>query len=208
MGISLTKGGNISLVKEAPAITKFYVGLGWDEGANVDPDVTAFLCRLDGNGQPHLHQYSQENDGIVFFNNLVSPDGAVRHVYGDNQNGAQCVSRVGTPMEHDDEAISIDIAALDSGVAEVAIVVTIHDAAKRRQTFADVRNSFIRICENDGAGREIARFKLDESYSGFTAIHFGALIKEADGWHFDAVGDGFGSATQVVEFIDVVSQFK
>ena len=30
MGISLTKGGNISLTKEAPGLSAVVVGLGWD----------------------------------------------------------------------------------------------------------------------------------------------------------------------------------
>jgi tellurium resistance protein TerD len=30
MAISLTKGGNVSLTKEAPGITKTTVGLGWN----------------------------------------------------------------------------------------------------------------------------------------------------------------------------------
>ena len=41
MAISLTKGGNVSLTKEAPGITKTTVGLGWNprvtDGAGKKP---------------------------------------------------------------------------------------------------------------------------------------------------------------------------
>ena len=30
MGVSLSKGGNVSLTKEAPNLTAVVVGLGWD----------------------------------------------------------------------------------------------------------------------------------------------------------------------------------
>ena len=30
MGVSLTKGGNVSLTKEAPGLTAVTIGLGWD----------------------------------------------------------------------------------------------------------------------------------------------------------------------------------
>ena len=30
MGVSLSKGGNVSLTKEAPGLTDVLIGLGWD----------------------------------------------------------------------------------------------------------------------------------------------------------------------------------
>ena len=54
MGISLTKGGNISLSKEAgtTGLRRITVGLGWDAraftGADFDLDAAAFLLGLDG----------------------------------------------------------------------------------------------------------------------------------------------------------------
>lgn len=43
MGVSLTKGGNVSLTKEAPNLTAVVVGLGWDArsttGAAFDLDA-------------------------------------------------------------------------------------------------------------------------------------------------------------------------
>ena len=51
MGVSLTKGGNVSLTKAAPGLTAVNVGLGWDvrtpTGADFDLDASALLlgCR-------------------------------------------------------------------------------------------------------------------------------------------------------------------
>jgi len=52
MAISLSKGGNVNLSKEAPGLNKIIVGLGWDaratDGAAFDLDASAFLVKMDG----------------------------------------------------------------------------------------------------------------------------------------------------------------
>lgn len=53
MSVSLSKGGNVSLSKNAPNLTKLVIGLGWDvrttDGAEFDIDASAFI--LDANGK-------------------------------------------------------------------------------------------------------------------------------------------------------------
>ncbi|MEN1593108.1 TerD family protein, partial [Pseudomonas aeruginosa] len=52
MALSLQKGGNLSLSKEAPGLTKILVGLGWDprstDGTQFDLDASAFLLNASG----------------------------------------------------------------------------------------------------------------------------------------------------------------
>ena len=52
MGISLVKGGNLSLTKAAPGLTKVLVGLGWDArtttGDKFDLDASALGCAASG----------------------------------------------------------------------------------------------------------------------------------------------------------------
>ena len=73
MGVSLNKGGNVSLSKEAPGLTAVIVGLGWDprttSGADFDLDASALMCNASGKILSDGH--------FVFFNNLTSPDGSV-----------------------------------------------------------------------------------------------------------------------------------
>jgi tellurium resistance protein TerD len=76
MAIELKKGGSINLQKEKPGINKITVGLGWDvnEGASpyqFDCDASVFI--LGENGKLLADEY------FVFYNNKVSPDGAVQH---------------------------------------------------------------------------------------------------------------------------------
>ncbi|NED85995.1 TerD family protein, partial [Streptomyces sp. SID11233] len=81
-GVSLSKGGNVSLTKEAPGLTAVTVGLGWDvrttTGTDFDLDASAILTNAEG-------KVSGDGD-FVFFNNLKSSDGSVEHT-GDNTTG-------------------------------------------------------------------------------------------------------------------------
>ena len=49
VGISLTKGGNVNLTKQAPGLTAVTVGLGWDArtttGTDFDLDASAIALR-------------------------------------------------------------------------------------------------------------------------------------------------------------------
>ena len=52
MAVSLQKGGNVSLTKEAPGLTSVLVGLGWDtrktDGDNFDLDASVFMLGESG----------------------------------------------------------------------------------------------------------------------------------------------------------------
>ena len=52
MAVSLSKGGNVSLSKEAPGLKAVRVGLGWDtrvtDGSGFDLDASVFLLNEAG----------------------------------------------------------------------------------------------------------------------------------------------------------------
>ncbi|POX42611.1 chemical-damaging agent resistance protein C [Streptomyces sp. Ru73] len=178
MGISLAKGGNVSLSKEAPGLTAVLVGLGWDvrttTGTDHDLDASALLCDEAGKVVSDQH--------FVFYNNLKSPDGSVEHT-GDNLTGEG---------EGDDEQIKVNLAALPGGVAKVVFPVSIHDAEARAQNFGQVRNAYIRVV-NQADGQEIARYDLSEDAATETAMVFGELYRHGAEWKFRAVGQGYAS---------------
>ncbi|MFB6891650.1 TerD family protein [Kitasatospora sp. NPDC056327] len=178
MGVSLAKGGNVSLTKEAPGLTAVIVGLGWDvrttTGADYDLDASALLC--DARGKVVSDQH------FVFFNNLRSPDGSVEHS-GDNLTGGG---------DGDDEQIKVDLAGVPLDVAKVVFPVSIYDADARFQSFGQVRNAFIRIV-NQANGQELARYDLTEDASTETAMVFGELYRNGTEWKFRAIGQGYAS---------------
>ncbi|MEU2259996.1 TerD family protein [Streptomyces chengbuensis] len=178
MGVSLAKGGNVSLSKEAPGLSAVLVGLGWDvrttTGTDFDLDASALL--LDDSGKV------ASNGHFVFYNNLTSPDGSVQHT-GDNLTGEG---------EGDDEQIKVDLAAVPADVTRIVFPVSIHDAEARSQSFGQVRNAFIRVVNQSG-GAELARYDLSEDASTETAMVFGELYRNGDEWKFRAVGQGYAS---------------
>ncbi|MGW4028173.1 TerD family protein [Streptomyces sp. NPDC004838] len=178
MGVSLSKGGNVSLTKAAPGLTAVLVGLGWDvrttTGTDFDLDASALLTNAEG---------KVTNDGnFVFFNNLKSPDGSVEHT-GDNLTGEG---------EGDDEAIKVNLAAVPADVDKIVFPVSIYEAESRQQSFGQVRNAFIRVV-NQADNNELARYDLSEDASTETAMVFGELYRNGAEWKFRAIGQGYAS---------------
>ncbi|NKS55506.1 chemical-damaging agent resistance protein C [Rhodococcus hoagii] len=178
MGVSLTKGGNVSLTKEAPGLTAVAVGLGWDlrttTGQDFDLDASAIALGADKKVVSDQH--------FVFFNNLKSPDGAIEHT-GDNTTGEG---------DGDDEIIKVDLAAVPANIDSIVFPVSIYDADNRSQSFGQVRNAYIRVV-NQADNSELARYDLSEDASTETAMVFGELYRNGSDWKFRAVGQGYAS---------------
>jgi len=178
VGVTLSKGGNVSLSKEAPGLTAVTVGLGWDvrttTGADYDLDASALLCTEAGKVVSDAH--------FVFYDNLTSPDGSVQHTC-DNLTGEG---------EGDDESIDVTLSGVPAEIAKIVFPVSIHDAESRGQSFGQVRNAFIRVV-NQADGAELARYDLSEDASAETAMVFGELYRHGAEWKFRAVGQGYAS---------------
>lgn len=175
MAISLSKGGNVSLSKEAPGLDEIMVGLGWDvrstDGADFDLDASAFLLNAVGK--------VRSDSDFCFYNNK-DVGGAVIH-QGDNRTGEG---------EGDDEQIKIILSKLPADVDKVAITVTIHEGEQRRQSFGQVSNAFIRLVD-EKTGAEIVRYDLSEDASVETAMILGEVYRHGGEFKFRAVGQGF-----------------
>ncbi|WP_435575339.1 TerD family protein [Chitinophaga defluvii] len=171
MAINLQKGQRANI-----DLPKFTVGLGWDAnesstGEGFDLDASVFI--VGENGKILADEY------FVFYNNLKSPDGAVTHT-GDNRTGAG---------DGDDESITMDLSVINPAAKELCVVVTIHEAAARKQNFGQVRNSFIRIYDA-ATNNELVKYELGEDFSIETAVEFGRIYKRENQWKFEAVGVG------------------
>ena len=177
MAINLQKGQ-----RESISAPKFTIGLGWDTnssstGAAFDLDASIFIM---GDSKKLL-----SDEHFIFYNNLKSPDGAVEHT-GDNLTG---------DGDGDDEQITVDLSKISPQASEICIVVTIHEAANRRQNFGQVRNSFIRIFDT-GSNAELLKYELEEDFSIETAVEFGRIYKRNNEWKFEAVGAGMKGGLQ------------
>ena len=176
MAVSLSKGSNVSLSKEAPGLSEVIVGLGWDprvtDGTEFDLDASIFVT---GESGKVLNDAS-----FIFYNNKKSQDGSVEHL-GDNRSGQG---------DGDDEQVNVKLTGLAADVKKLVFAVTIHEAEARKQSFGQVSNAYIRVL-NKADGKEIARYDLSEDASTETAMIFGELYRHNDEFKFKAIGQGF-----------------
>ena len=183
MAVSLTKGGNVSLSKEAPGLKKIVLGLGWDprktDGKEFDLDAMVFLTADTGK--------VRSDADFVFFNNKSSADGSVVHA-GDNRSGAG---------DGDDETIAIDLEKVPADVVKIVATVVIYEGKERSQNFGMVDKAYIRVLNGDG-GAEIARFDLSEDAGTVTAMIFGEIYKSGADWKFKAIGQGYDGGFQAL----------
>lgn len=171
--INLRKGDKVAV-----GFTNITVGLGWEPnegtGGTFDLDVSAIM--IDGNRK------MPNKDYFVFYGNLNSPDGALTHT-GDDPDGTSSDG-------DDDESIIIDITKVNPSVQEILFVVTIDGAADKKQNFGQVRDSYIRLIDNN-TGNEVMKYELGEDFSIETGIEFGRLYRRNNEWKFDASGVGY-----------------
>lgn len=176
MAISLQKGGNVNLSKEAPGMKKMTLGLGWDtratDGAEFDLDASAFMLNAAGK--------VRSDADFIFYNQAKSVEGSVQHS-GDNRTGAG---------DGDDESIIVDLSMVPADVERIAICVTIHAAEERRQNFGMVSSAYVR-CIDAGSNVEVAKYDLSEDASVETAMIFGEIYRNNGDWKFKAIGQGF-----------------
>lgn len=173
--VNLVKGERVSLVKKGGKLNEIHVGLGWDVnsmgGADFDLDASVFMVGKNGKTAHAKH--------FVFFNNLQSPEGSVRHD-GDNLTGEG---------DGDDESVKVTLSKVPSEVEKLIFTVTIYEAKARRQNFGQVSNAFLRIVDESN-GRELIHFDLTEDYSHTSSIVVGEIYRDGAEWKFVALGEG------------------
>lgn len=197
MTISLKKGQGVILKKNEHDLSTVTIGLGWDInesksgifgnlfGKNeeeYDLDVVAFLCGENGKiqyvGEAISGKQSLTGGDIIFFNNLRHRSGCI-WLTGDNRTGEG---------EGDDEQIIVKLNDLPDIYQKIVFIVQIYDGKSRDQSFGKVKNAFIRAV--DARNNEMVRFDLSggESFSQYRSMLFAELVKENNGWKFNAIG--------------------
>ncbi|WP_448530327.1 TerD family protein [Raineya sp.] len=179
MAISLKKGSSFNLTKKEPSLKKIMIGLGWEVKAGNALDLDASVFMINERGKLPSDEY------FVFYNNLQSPDGAIKHT-GDNRTG------VG---DEDDEMILANLDAVSPAVSEILVIVSIHDAESRKHNFGMLSDAYIRIYDVE-TKREILRYDLDADYPTSTDVEFGRLKRENGEWIFTATGIGGNKGLQ------------
>ncbi|MFI1940842.1 TerD family protein [Streptomyces purpureus] len=175
MGINLDKGQQISLEKAGGGtLSVVRMGLGWQSAPR-----KGFLARMtareiDLDASAVLFAGKDPVD-VVFFQQLVSKDGSVRHT-GDNRVG-------GAGRGGDDESILVDLQRVPVHVDQIVFTVNSFTG----QTFTDVQNAFCRLID-EANGQELARCTLSGGGT-YTAQIMAKVHRSGQGWNMSAIGE-------------------
>jgi tellurium resistance protein TerZ len=174
VGVTLTKGQQISLEKTGGTLSVVRMGLGWQAAPRKGflAKLTAREIDLDASAVLFA---GQEPVDVVFFQHLVSDDGSVRHT-GDNLVG-------GAGQGGDDESILVDLARLPARVDQIVFTVNSFTG----QTFAAVQNAFCRLVD-ENTGQELARYTLSGG-GPYTAQIMAKVHRSGGTWNMSAIGE-------------------
>lgn len=219
MAINLVKGQRISI-----GLNRVGVGLGWDpnekEGKPFDLDASAFMIGSSKKIKSDEWFVYYNSDKRVLPNDIgkFEPFNLVKYPATIDDEGepisqdehwrmktrptspdfsvlGSIDDRTGGSSEGDDETINVVLSKVPSDVQEIVFVVSIYDAEKRGQNFGQVRNSFIRIYDEE-TSEEICKYELGEDFSIETCIEFGRLYRREGTWKFEAMGVGYKGGLQ------------
>lgn len=177
MAVKLSKGQKVDLTKKNPNLKKIIIGLGWDinQGTSTYPfDLDASVFLLNDSGKVH------SEDDFIFYNNPRGGQGSVIHS-GDNRTGSGA---------GDDEQISVDLSMVPSNISRIAFTITINDAQRKRQSFGQISNSYIRVID-PMTNEVLLQYDLGREFSVETAIVAAELYRYQGEWKFNAIGSGF-----------------
>jgi stress response protein SCP2 len=105
----------------------------------------------------------------------------------------------------DDENISIDLSTIPANRESLLFVINIYNCVERHQTFATVRNLYIRIKDPDSK-KTLIEYRMDQNFGDCTALIVGVARRKDRGWSFKAIGEGV-RADNLSKLVEVGSRY-
>jgi len=185
MAISLEKGQRINLEKgNGSKLQNICVGINW--GAIEKKGLFGFGTikeAVDLDASCALFNEAKQLEDVIYFGNLQSKNGAVRHS-GDDLTG---------DMDGDDgldnEIITINLSALNPSTSHVAFVLN----SFRGQDFGNIPFASIRIYEGTPTrvNEVFAKFDIAHGagFAGHVSMVMGVFYKRNGEWKFNAIGE-------------------
>jgi len=177
MTIDLTKRTSQLVDLGSLGLHQVFVRFRWNAtpagAAQLDCDLSAVMLTSD-HALPGREYF-------VFYNNLVSGDGAVRHL-GDHREA------IGGAHG---ELIQIDLARVAPEVCWILVVVSIHDAAERDQLLGDLQSGLTTLHGTPNGPILHAHAIPSTAEHGDSCI-LARISPNADGqWTYEAVAEPF-----------------
>lgn len=189
---TVVAGERINLSKQVgAAVTKYAVGMNWNEKAGITADCDISIILLDeagtiipGSNGPNMPKC------MCYYGQLELP--GVKS-YGDNQTGND--SEVTTPTGSD-EQVDVDFSMLGSEVSQVLIIATTHSevngAPGQPLPFGRVAVPVLTIYNNTAEPQPLYTFELDEETSVATAVEVAKFYKKGGDWRYVSMADEVG----------------
>ncbi len=182
MAINLEKGQRISLEKpNGSKLQNICVGINW--GAIEKRGFFGTKKEaVDLDASCALYDENKNLQEVVYFGNLKSKNGSVRHS-GDDLTGD-----VGGDDGLDNEVITVDLANLSPSTTYVAFVLN----SFRGQDFGDIPYASIRMFEGTPTrvNEVFAKFNITGGgFAGHVSMVMGVFYKRNGEWKFNAIGE-------------------
>ena len=185
MAINLQKGQRISLEKSnGTKLQNVCVGINW--GAIEKKGLFGFGSSkeaVDLDASCAVYNANKQLIEVVYFGNLGSKDGAVKHS-GDDRTGD-----TGGDDGLDNEVITLDFSRLNPGAEYVAFVLN----SFQGQDFASIPFASIRIYEGTPTrvNEVFATYDIanGSGFAGHVSMVLGVFYKKNGEWKFNAIGE-------------------
>lgn len=183
MAINLQKGQRINLQKDnGSTLQNVCVGVNW--GAIEKKGLFGTKKEaVDLDASCILYDDAKNALDVVYFGQLKSKDGAVKHS-GDDLTGD-----LSGDDGLDNEVITLDLSKLSSNVSHVAFVLNSY----RGQDFGTIPFASIRIYEGTPTrvSEVFATYNIakGDNFSGHVAMVMGVFYKRNGEWKFNAIGE-------------------
>jgi tellurium resistance protein TerZ len=189
--VSLSKGQTVSLEKRGGGtLTRVRMGLGWDAVKKKGMFGKMKEQAIDLDASAMLFDSSGRLVDQVWFQQLKSRDGSVRHT-GDNRTGAG---------DGDDESILVDLQAVPADVAQIVFVVNSFTG----ENFSQIENAFCRLVDSTANDAEIARYELTGSGTHNSQV-MAKVSRAGNGWSMTAIG-AIGNGRTFRDLMPTVAQ--
>ena len=179
--LKVSKGGKLSLSKASASLRKVEVRLFWDS-PDVRPayDLDATALQLHRSKDPKFPFGRSVGDAFVCFYGQPETVGIMSS--GDDQEGGDKAGQA-------NETLFIDFDEVNPRTEIIPVLLTIHEAAKRRHSFDKVTNGRVELV--DEKGEVLVTADLSGLDAGSTAAMFVVFSKEDDKWSFENVSQGY-----------------
>jgi tellurium resistance protein TerZ len=183
--INLLKGQKIDIKKHSSDSSLEHVCLGLNWGMIEKKGFFGGIKKkeVDLDGSCAVFDVNKELIDIVYFGNLTSQNGSIRH------SGDDTVGSKDNDDSFDNEIIYVDLKSLPSNADQIIFILN----SPQGHDFADIPFTTARLYEGnfETVDKVIAKFDVanNPKFKGYVSMVMGKLHKRNGEWGFSAIGE-------------------